>query len=180
MPPHPEESHWFSLHVQPHAATLRAWLARKFPSELDPDDVLQEAYVRTWQAWERGEVRSAKAFLFATARNLALDRARRRRVVPIEPLVKEEALSVLEEGVDVPEAVARNQEFSLLSEAIQSLPERCRQIFLWRKVHGLSQKEIARRLGISEHTVSAQLTVGLHKCTAFFASRGLQRRARDE
>jgi DNA-directed RNA polymerase specialized sigma24 family protein len=53
-------------------------------------------------------------------------------------------------------AIARS--LTLLTEAIQSLPARCRQIFTLRKVYGLSQAEIATRLGVSENTISAQLT----------------------
>lgn len=181
MPPQDSESfRWFVEHVQPHEALLRAWLQNRFPMETDPDDIVQEAYVRVWQAREKGDVRSPKAFLFATARNLVVDRLRRQKVLPTESLVKEEALSVLAEGFDVPETVARNQELNFLTEAIQSLPERCRQVFTLRKVYGLSRGEIAGRLGISEYTVSAQLTIGLHKCTDYFASRGLERRKRHE
>jgi RNA polymerase sigma-70 factor (ECF subfamily) len=81
--------------------------------------------------------------------------------------VESEALSVLEEGDGIPESIARNQELEILTEAIQSLPERCRRIFTLRKVYGLSQAEIGRKLGISEHTVSAQLTIGVKKCMEF-------------
>ena len=56
-----------------------------------------------------------------------------------------------------------------LTIAIQSLPARCREVMTLRKVYGLSQKEIAARLGISACTVSAQLTVGVRKCRESFA-----------
>ena len=82
-------------------------------------------------------------------------------------LAENEALSVLEEGDGIPETIARNQELEILTEAIQSLPDRCRQIFTLRKVYGLSQREIATRLGVSENTVSAQLTIGVRKCMDF-------------
>jgi RNA polymerase sigma-70 factor (ECF subfamily) len=128
---------------------------------------VQESYARLLRARERGEVGSPKAFLFAVARNLALDRLRHRQVIPFEPLVETEMSSVLEEGDGIPETIARNQELELLTEAIQSLPDRCRQIFTLRKVYGLSQAEIAERLGLSENTVSAQLTIGVKKCMEF-------------
>ena len=54
-----------------------------------------------------------------------------------------------------------------MTEAIQSLPDRCRQIFTLRKVYGLSQAAIGRQLGVSENTVSAQLTIGVKKCMEF-------------
>src|SRR3712207_7455445 len=51
--------------------SLRAWLTNRFPSERDIDDIVQEAFVRILRARSRGDVQSPKAFLFATARNLA-------------------------------------------------------------------------------------------------------------
>jgi RNA polymerase sigma-70 factor (ECF subfamily) len=72
----------------------------------------------------------------------------------------------------VPESVTRAEDIQLLVQAIQSLPERCRQVFTLRKIYGLSQKEIAVRLGISEHTVEAQGTVGIRKCAEFFHRHG--------
>lgn len=87
---------WFAEKIQPHEAMLRAWLQRRFVSACDVDDILQESYMRVLQAGQRGELRSPKAFLFATAHNLALDNIRRRKIVREEPLVEKEALSVLD------------------------------------------------------------------------------------
>lgn len=164
-----DQAHWFAAEVQPFEAMLRAWLHNRFPPECDIDNLVQEALMRVCLAHERGEVRSPKAFLFATARNLALDQLRRHKIAPMISLVETEALSVLEEGDSVPDTVAHNQELEFLTEVIQSLPDRCRQVFTLRKVYGMSQRDIAIQLGISEHTVSAQLTIALHKCTAHFA-----------
>ncbi|MBA3848505.1 MAG: sigma-70 family RNA polymerase sigma factor [Opitutus sp.] len=169
MPQDSPHSHWFAAHVLPHEPMLRAWLRSRFPSGLELDDVVQEAFLRVLRAHARGRLDSPKAFLFATARNLALDRIRHRHVAPSAPLVDAEGWDVLYDADDVAETVARNQELELLTEAIQSLPDRCRQVFTLRKVYGLSQSDIARRLGISEHTVSAQLTIGVQKCTQFMA-----------
>jgi RNA polymerase sigma-70 factor (ECF subfamily) len=160
-------SKWFEEHVRPHEPMLRAWLRSRFSSEVDVDDVVQETYLRLLRARERSEVVSPKAFLFAVARNLATDRFRHRLVAQTEPLVESEALAVLDEREGTPEIIAHNEELELLTEAIQALPDRCRQIFTLRKVYGLSQPEIARQLGVSENTVSAQLTIGVKKCMAF-------------
>jgi RNA polymerase sigma-70 factor (ECF subfamily) len=166
-PPDSEQARWFAADVQPHVPMLRAWLQSRFPEGGDHEDILQEAFLRVLQAREQQTLQSPKAFLFAVARNLALDRVRRRQAAGAPIAVPLEAVDVLDEGEDIPETIARHQELELLTAAIQALPERCRRIFTLRKVYGLSQPEIAQRLGISEHTVSAQLTIGVHKCTEY-------------
>jgi RNA polymerase sigma factor (sigma-70 family) len=179
MPPiDAEESRWFEAHVRPHEPMLRAWLRSRFAAADEVDDLVQEAYVRLVRARMAGEVTSPKAFLFAVARNLAFDRLRHQRVARTEPLAESEAQSVLEEGEGIPENIARNQELEFLTEAIQSLPDRCRQIFTLRKVYGLSQGEIAEKLGVSENTVSAQLTIGVKKCMEFMLRYRREREGR--
>jgi RNA polymerase sigma-70 factor (ECF subfamily) len=163
----PELSRWFQRHVHPHEPMLRAWLRSRFSSETDIDDIVQEAYMRLLRARDHGALESPKAFLFAIARNLAMDRVRRRHLLQAEPLGENESMSVLEESEGIPESIARIQELEILTEAIQSLPDRCRQIFTLRKVYGLSQSQIAERLGVSENTISTQLRIGVRKCMEF-------------
>jgi RNA polymerase sigma-70 factor (ECF subfamily) len=169
VPPDSAHHTWFTEHVLPHEPMLRAWLHSRFPAGVEIDDVVQEAFLRVLRAHERTPMSSPKAFLFATARNLALDRVRHGAVARHEPFGTDEGWNLLFDGDDVSETVARNQELELLTEAIQSLPDRCRQVFTLRKVYGLSQGAIAAKLGISEHTVSAQLTIGVQKCTQYLA-----------
>jgi RNA polymerase sigma-70 factor (ECF subfamily) len=151
---------------------LRGWLRHRFEAEVEIDDIVQEAYMRVLRAHEAGVLASPKAFLFATARNLLVDRLRRHENSRTQSLGEIDALNVLDERDGIPETVARNQELALLTEAIQALPARCRQILTLRKLYGLSQREIAARLGIAESTVSNQITIGIEKCTDFFAARG--------
>lgn len=171
-PPDSEPGRWFAEHVQPHEAMLRAWLHRRFETRIDIDDIVQEAFMRTLHIRTSGSLASPKAFLFATARNLALDRLRSHGVSRTDSLGEIDTLHVLDEREGIPETIARNQELALLTEAIQSLPARCRQILTLRKLYGLSHREIAEKLGLSESTVSNQITIGIEKCTDFFAEHG--------
>jgi len=142
-------------------------LHARFPALADRDDLVQESYLRIMRAHEAGPIASPKAFLFATARNLALNHLRHLRYAP-NALGDFDVSSVLDERAGVPESVARAQETQLLNEAIQSLPERCREVFTLRRLHGLSTKETAARLGIAEKTVEAQCIIALRKCVEFF------------
>lgn len=162
-----EQSRWFAEYLQPHEPTLEAWLRNRFPSELDIKNIMQEAFVCTFRAYVDGKLRSPKAFLFGTARNLALRSMRSRKVRGEDCLVQIDSMDLLDESENVYETVVRNQELEILTSAIQSLPDRCRQIFTLRKVYGMTQQEIAKELDISTRTVNAQITIGLHKCARF-------------
>jgi RNA polymerase sigma-70 factor (ECF subfamily) len=172
-PPESDQSRWFAEEVQPHESTLRAWLRGLFPSLPDMDDLVQESYVRLIRAREAGKVGHAKAYLFTTARNAALDFFRRRKIVSIESVGDMSDSTVLDDRPGVADAVSKQQELDLLAEAVRDLPERCRQTLTLRLLYGLSHKEIAAELKVSEHTVKAQLAKGMRRCTVYFEERGL-------
>jgi RNA polymerase sigma-70 factor (ECF subfamily) len=128
---------------------------------------------RVWQAYGAGAVDSPRALLFTAARRLAIDELRRRQIVAFEPITESSLLSVLTDERGAPEVAANNQELEILTQAIQALPERCRQVLTLRKIYGLSQKDIAAQLGISEHTVEVQVANGMRRCALFLAKYGL-------
>lgn len=169
--PQSDQTRWFALEVQPHEPHLRRWLGARFPSLGDLDDLVQESFLRVLRAHASGPIANARAFLFATARNLALNHLRHRHHARPDGLGEIEVTGVVDEGSDTPEAVARRQELELLQEALQSLPDRCRQVFTLRRIHGWSQREIALRLGIAEKTVENHSVLALRRCVEFFRER---------
>jgi len=64
--------------VQPHEPALRRWLGARFPSLTERDDLVQESFLRLWRARAGRPIAHVRAFLFATARNLALNHLRHR------------------------------------------------------------------------------------------------------
>lgn len=177
-PQNPEQSRWFAEEVLPHEAKLRAWLRGRFPAVTDTDDLVQEAYARLMQVHATGPIACPRALLFVTARNLALNHLRHQRIERPEGAAEIDALSVVDEREGAPEVLAQAEDFQVLIRAIQSLPERCRQIVTLRKIYGLSQKEVAERLDISEHTVEAQGGIGLRKCIEYFRRHGYRPKTR--
>jgi RNA polymerase sigma-70 factor (ECF subfamily) len=168
MPPEStDEGRWFAENLLAHEPLLRSWLQSRFGAALPVNDIIQEAYLRVLQVRRTAPVNAPKAFLFATARNLALNAARSARVRGEHLAQPVDESELLDEDSNVRETVAKYEELEILTQAIQALPDRCRQIFTLRKVYGLSQADIARRLDISARTVNAQLTIGLNKCADF-------------
>jgi RNA polymerase sigma factor (sigma-70 family) len=172
MPPS-DQARWFAEEVQPHETSLRSYLRNVFPSLPDVDDLVQESYARLIRAKAAGRVSYAKAFLFTTARNAALDFFRRRKIVSIDGVANLAGLSVVEDRPDAAEAVNKQQELELLGRAVRALPDRCRQVLTLRMLYSMSHKEIAAELRISEHTVKAQLAKGMRRCADYLAERGL-------
>ena len=170
----PRRDRWFAEQILPHEKMLRAWLRGAFPSLGDTDDLVQETYARVCRARDAGTaILNPKAFLFTTARHIAIDLVRHHRTAGEEPLTEIDESSVFADGPNAADLTAKNQELELLTQAIQSLPDRCRQVLTLRKIYGLSQKEIAAELGISEHTVEAQVGIGMHRCADYLSRRGL-------
>jgi RNA polymerase sigma-70 factor (ECF subfamily) len=158
---------------------LRACLYRYVRNSADVDELLQETYTHLLTAGaasNREEIRSIRAFALTVARNVALSWLRHRQVVPIELVADLEALELLDERGQVEEIVNTHQELALLTAAVASLPTRCRQVFTLRKVYGLSQKEIAAELNISENTVEQHLAKGMRLCSAALADSPMAER----
>ncbi|MBL9205175.1 MAG: sigma-70 family RNA polymerase sigma factor [Opitutaceae bacterium] len=171
--PKSESTQWFAEQVQPHEPALRAYLRSRFPDARDVDDVVQESYERLLRARQAGQIAYAKAYLFTTARNVALALFRRPRIFDEKGVTDPAAMRILEERTDVAEQVSTRQEIDLLLQAIEALPPRCREIFILRKLQGLPQRDIATRLGLSEQTVQVQVARGAKKCVQFLRSRGV-------
>jgi len=166
---------WLAKEILVHEGALRGYLNRFFKCVADVEDVVQETYARLLglndSAW--AAVRNWHAFLFTTARNVALDRIRRSRVVSLDALAEMGSMDVLDQAPSVDEALNARQELALLLDTIASLPDRCRETLTLRKLYGLPQREIARRLAISESTVEKHVAYGVRLCAErMFAKSG--------
>lgn len=148
-------------HILPHEADVRAWLRRSGSASADIDDIVQEAYCRLAALESVAHIVNGRAYFFRMTRNIAIEKIRRARVVRIDCITEIDALNVVDEGPSPERVVASRRELGRVRQLIEGLPERCRQIFTLRRIHGLSQKETAARLGISENVVEMQSARGL-------------------
>lgn len=171
----PVDAHWFAKEVHAHDIRLKAYLRRGFPGVHDVDDLVQESYVRVWLRQTRQPVASVRAFLFKVARHLALNSLRHQKASPFVAVTEFTASRVIEDKPGPADQACTDEELALLFEAIDALPARCREVYILRKLKGLSQKQIAAALGISEQTVETQIVRANHRCEAFLRARGVLR-----
>lgn len=168
---------WLARNVIPHEPALRRWLEKRARLErlgLTADDIIQETYARLTRLPSVDHIRDPRAYVFRAAYSILLQEIRQNRVVSFESLESLEALDIVSQSPS-PEQITENaQELRILACAINSMPKKCRIVFVLRKVHGYSQREIATQLGISENTVETHLARGVRKLMDFYQSSGIQ------
>ena len=153
---------WFVREVLVPERALALFLQRHWPHRDEWHDLRQEVYARVYEAAGRVRPDAPKAFLFTTARHLMTDRLRRSRVVSIEPVGDFESSNVyLIDEVSPERWTGTRQALKRVVEALDRLPDRCREVVWLRRVEELPQKAVAARLGISEKTVEKHLAKGM-------------------
>ena len=137
--------------IEEHNRALHAFLMTRVRDEQEARDIAQEAYVRMLQLHEPGTVNFLRAYLFKTAANIALNRAKQRSVrgrldereaqeEPIDPL-HPERLVLAEEEVDI------------LRRALFELPPKCRRAFVLHRFQDWNVERISAELGIGPRMV---------------------------
>lgn len=152
---------WFAREVLPLEAVLVQFLQRNWRNRSDIADLLQDVYVGVYEAAQKKIPDSARHFVFATARNLLVSRARRERIVPFETVADMEALGFVADAPGPEQSAVARDELLRLQAGLDRLPARAREAFILRQIEGLSRHEIAQRMGISDKTVRWHLNEGL-------------------
>jgi RNA polymerase sigma-70 factor (ECF subfamily) len=145
----------------PHEPGVRAWLQQSAVSGADIDDLIQEAYCKLAGLDSVEHIGRPDSYFFQLVRNLLMDQMRRARVVRIDTVAEIDTLSVLSDAPSPERIATSRQELERVRRLIAALPERCRRVFELRKIEGVSQREIAARLGISESAVENEGVRGM-------------------
>jgi RNA polymerase sigma-70 factor (ECF subfamily) len=142
-----------------HQDELLRFIVRKINCPETAQDILQDTYVRYTNYPEKSQIENHRAFIFRIAANLVADHERRNRV--------RERFSGLEE-VDIdtfPQAdyfqpeqlLSARERLEIMAKTVEGLPSRCREVFVLRRVEGLSHAQIAKQLDISPRMVEKHL-----------------------
>ena len=135
------------------------------------EDVVQECFTTLWEKLEQGsQVANRRAYLYMTVRNRCLDHLRRKGI-QTESLKPYDTYGIIDDD----DAQERAQTEARMWTAIDSLPEKCREVFILSKRDGLKYEEIAEELNLSVNTVRNQISKalkvlkeGVHKIYTFF------------
>lgn len=152
---------WFKREIVVHEVSLVRFITRVWPSRHEVEDIRQETYIKVYEAAALARPTAPKSFLFTVARNLMADRIRRSRIVSIELKGDLESLNVLVDELSPEERTGAREDFSRLARAFDMLPAAYRDVVWLRKVESLSQKEVARRLGVPARTVEKRVARGV-------------------
>ena len=164
---------WFQRNILQHRKRLKQYLLGLTKSREDAEDLEQEAYLRVISSNDRQEIDNPRAFLFVTARNLAIQAWRRTKNSPIQAVEDFDALNVRDICASVDSEVLTDEVLAAFGEAIDALPPQARRVFIMRKVFGLSHKEIAEELGLSCKTIEKHVGKGISRCGDFLRDRDL-------
>lgn len=142
-------------------SSLSRFLLRFLDRPEDIQDVMQETYLRVHQASCAREVRAPVAYIYQAARNLALNERARHHNSRTEFVTDYDKLPASYSNSAPDIEVMIGEELARALAALDHLSPRVRETYILRKIHGFSQKETAKRLGISQSTVEKHVARGL-------------------
>lgn len=145
--------------------------AREFVlSTEDAENIIQDIFIYLWEHQELLDtLTNLNAFLFTLVKNKCIDQLRHRKLLERK---REEFKIVLDKEIQLKlyalqqfdENALSNEDIEIiLNNAINSLPEKCREVFILSRMEGLKNREIAERLNISAKTVENQMTTAIRK-----------------
>jgi RNA polymerase sigma-70 factor (ECF subfamily) len=170
----------FETLMHRHRTPIHAFLRRHLGDRARAEDLLQETFLRVVKGAAAWEPRAAvRTWLFAIARNLAADEARRRVFRDADPLDAApdgevpRAERIAGEGRAPDDAAGDALVRPRLEAALAALPAEQREVFLLREHAGLSFPEIAEATGANENTVKSRLRYALVALRDRLAAEGL-------
>ena len=153
-----------TLVYQQHHKSLLAFLNFKLRSPSEASDIAQEAYARVLRHGLPEDLKCARAYVFKTANNLAINRL-------IERQRKKEHLAVDPQDVHLPSEQPTPEEdahcrdrLKVLQEAVEELPIKCRRAFVYYKFDFIEYKDIAKRMNLTESMIRKYVLRGIRHC----------------
>lgn len=139
-------------------------------SDEDAENIVQDVFLELWEKREALTMHTNLiAFLFTAIKNRCLNHLRHKTIIQdTASQLQEEYMLTLRMNLDSLEVFDQNlfseQDIEkIITRALNSLPEKCREIFIMSKIEGKKQQEIASELNVSVNTVETQMGIAYKK-----------------
>lgn len=161
-----QEQESLSVHevIRRHHDSLIRFLRQRLRVKDDAADVAQEAYIRMMQYEGSREIHSPSSMLFRIAINVANDLGRSEQARRVADQTSIDGLELASGAPTAEREIAAKQDLSLLYDAIENLPVKCRRVFLLSRVHHMTYPQIAAHCGISVKMVEKHIGHALAIC----------------
>lgn len=133
----------------------------------DVEDIVQDTFIKSYEAGLKQEIKFERTYMLRTARNLALNhvgKASERHNQSLDDLA---SLPSDLTSTSLESQVASKERFLHFCRATDTLSVEVKRVFLLKKVYAMSQRDIANYIGISESTVEKHVAKGLWQCTLY-------------
>lgn len=161
-----ELAEWVGREILPLERDLRSWLRRRVATPSDVEDIVQECYCRLARLHDVSHITQPRAYLYAVARNLLQKQLKAARVVKLEAIAELD-MDWRSDEPSPEEVVVARSELGRVQAALATLTERARAIFVMRRLEGMSQREIAQAMGVSEAVVENDASRSLRAILRF-------------
>lgn len=139
-------------------------------AEEDAENIVHDVFTDMWERWNvLSSHDNILAFLFLSVKHKCIDFLRRKTITQqIGDKIQEEYILTLRANLNAldnfDEELSSEERIQfLIKKAIDSLPDKCKEIFLMNKIEGKKQRAIAEELNISIKTVEAQMAIAYKK-----------------
>lgn len=149
-----------------YRGALLRFFERRIPDRrFEAEDLTQEVFLRLANRGAAGEVEHVEAYLFQTAANVLIDRARRGTVRHAAAHIPFDLVEHAGEAFSPERVYIGEQQLELVMAALKGLPDRTRAAFSLHRFEGLKYADIAKRLGISVSAVEKHIMHALRELT---------------
>lgn len=153
-----------------HQRELQIYLTRLLGDADVAGDLTQETFLRVTQYAQQNssaDVTHIRPYLYRIAHNLAVDHVRAQKRNPVKDGDADKLESVVHNAPSPEQIVGGQSELEFVRRALRELPERTREIFVLVRMDGLTYRQTAQRLGISDSSVQKHVA----RAIAFIMAR---------
>ncbi|MDO9140037.1 MAG: sigma-70 family RNA polymerase sigma factor, partial [Methylobacter sp.] len=133
-----------------HQSELQFHLTRIVDCPEIAADLAQESFIIFFREAQKQTIDHPRGFLFRIAKNLAYDHIKHRKVTENYAQTKEQSLPPPSEFPSAEKLVSINERLAAITQILDKLPLRTREIFILNRVYGMTYAEIAKERGISD------------------------------